>query len=138
MDRYSGRILGGYRSTERTAELTLRALRKAIRLRAPNAGTIVHSERGIESLAKDYCRALKCSSMLHSVNRPNRMNDNAPMESWNKTPKWEMYHRATFSNEREWHKAICSYVNFYNKARLHSALGYRTPIECERGYATGQ
>lgn len=131
MDRHSRRLLGWSIGSDRSAELTRRALRAAFKTRAPAAGTILHSDRGVEFLSAQFRRLLSGRKMRASVNRKQRMTDNAHMESWYKTMKSDMYHRTTFNTDLELHKAVKSYVRFYNHERLHSSLGYLAPIEFE-------
>lgn len=111
--------------------LTARALRKAIRHRNPVADTIFHSDRGIEYPAGLHRQVLTNHQFVQSVNRPSRMTDNAHIESWHKWMKSDMYHRYDFADDRSLYRSLRSYIDFYNEDRLHSALGYRSPMEFE-------
>lgn len=129
MDRHDRSLLGWSISKERTPRMTRRALANALRQRKCSLGTIFHSDHGAEYMAYGYQTLVQHAGMKQSMNRRLRMNDNAHMESWNKTLKSDMYHRREFTSDRELYRAIKSYVDFYNNERLHSSLGYRTPTE---------
>jgi putative transposase len=131
MDRYSRRILGWAYSATRTAALTTRAFCNAVRVRQPEGTTYLHSDQGTEYLAESYRTRVAKAGFTQSVNRRKRMNDNAHMESWFKTMKSDMYHRYSFHSDGQLIAAVRGYIEFYNYDRLHSSLGYRTPIETE-------
>ena len=132
MDRYTRRLLGWSFGPARTALLTRRALKQALKKRKPKRGLIFHTDRGSEYLSHDYQRTLDRHDVAHSVNRPRRMTDNAHMESWFKSMKSDMYHRYTFDSDVSLRQSIAGYIDFYNTTRLHSSLGYVSPMEFEQ------
>jgi hypothetical protein len=91
------------------------------------AGAILDSDRGVEYLAGQHKRVLERNPILQSVNRRRRMTDNAHMESWNKTMKSGMYRRYQLFDDRSLVGSIKSVIDFFNRDRLHSSLGYLSP-----------
>ena len=132
LDRYSRRLLGWAFGREKTAALTRRSVRQALKTRQPPREVVFHSDRGVEYLAAELRGELDRAGFQQSVNRPRRMTDNAHVESWFKSMKSDMYHRERFASEKRLEQAIRSYVLFYNQVRLHSSLGYRSPAEFEQ------
>ncbi len=133
MDVYSRRIIGWSLGAQKTAELTLRALRQALSHRRAASDLIFHTDRGVEYGAYLIQNELQRHGIRASMNRPGACTDNAHMESFFHSLKAERIHGETFRNEHELRMAIAKYINrFYNPLRLHSGIGYLSPMEFER------
>ena len=133
MDLYSRRILSWSLTETRTTHETVNVLRRAIRERQPTGGLIFHTDRGIEFTGKDFRNVLDAHRMRYSVNRLGVCTDNGHMESYFHSLKAELIRGKKFSNMDELRYALNSYINhFYNKKRLHSGIGYCSPIEYEK------
>jgi transposase InsO family protein len=132
MDRHSRRIVGWSLSERRDAALTSDALRRSVRNRKPAAGLVFHSDRGIEYAAFEYREALAKRGIVQSMNRPGKMNDNAHMESFFHSMKAEQIHGMRFDTDDQLHRALQSYVAFYNQQRIHSSLRYLPPAAFEQ------
>lgn len=133
MDVYSRKILGWSLGKNKSAELTLRALKQALKVRTPRPGMIFHSDRGSEYGAHLVQNELERHGVRCSMNRSGCCTDNGHMESFFHSLKAELIHGEEFGNERDLRLALSGYINqFYNRSRLHSALGYLSPMEYER------
>jgi putative transposase len=133
MDLFSRRIVGWTLSRHRTTEVTLRALKRAIAARSPEPGLMFHSDRGIEYSAYGYQDVLKAHGIVPSMNRPRHCQDNAHMESFFHSLKAELTHHRSYASDAELNASVARYIDrFYNDKRIHSSLGYHSPIEFER------
>ena len=135
MDKYSRRVLGWSVSHHRDSALTRQALHNALRRRKPPAGVIFHSDRGIEYAAHDLGRTLTEHGFRQSMNRPHHMNDNAHMDSFFHSLKSEWLYGKTFSVIEDLRRDSCA-IPFYNRRRIHSSLGYRSPVTFESANQT--
>jgi transposase InsO family protein len=132
LDLYSRRIVGWSVSSQINTALVLAALRMALCHRKPPAGLIFHSDRGVQYASLEYRQALAWAEMIASMSRKANCYDNATMESFWSTLKLELLYRAEFEHEAQVRQAVFEYIEvFYNRQRLHSALGYRSPAEFE-------
>jgi transposase InsO family protein len=107
---------------------------KAIRMAARNVdlpeGSIFHSDRGSNYTSAEYAGVLDSLNIRQSVGRTGICYDNALAESVNGTVKVELVHRTVYATRRQATEDIARYIELrYNRTRLHSALGYRTPQE---------
>jgi putative transposase len=131
MDRYSRRVLGWSLSATKDAHLTLAAFNRAVFHRRPRPGVIFHSDRGVEYAAYAFRDRLATLGFVQSMNRPREITDNAHMESFFHSMKSDAVHGVAFGHEGELARLLRSYIPFYNRVRLHSAIGYASPVTFE-------
>jgi len=139
LDAYSRRVIGW--ELDRTLEdrLTLAALRMALAQRPVRAGLVHHSDRGIQYASGDYIQELQEHGIGVSMSRKANPWDNAACESFMKTLKWEEVYRSEYRDLQDARLRIGEFLEkVYNEQRLHSALGYVSPVEFERAQRAEQ
>jgi transposase InsO family protein len=135
LDLYSRRIVGWAMSDRMTADLTLDALRMAVQQRDVDLHLIHHSDQGSQYTNGEYQQMLKDWGIEVSMNGVGTWYDNAPMESFFGTLKGEWVHHCTYRTRDEARADLFYYIEaFYNRRRLHSALGYVSPEAYELLY----
>jgi putative transposase len=129
-DMATREIVGWSMADHLRAELCINALVMALQRHSPAPGLIHHSDRGAQYAAEPYRAVLERHGIIQSMSRRGNCLDNAPMESVFAALKVEHVHHCRFRTREEAKAAVFDYVEvFYNRQRLHSALGYRTPAE---------
>jgi transposase InsO family protein len=136
LDAFSRRVIGWALDRTLEDELTLAALRMALKRRGAPSGLVHHSDRGTQYASGDYTDLLKANSIQISMSRKGNPWDNAACESFMKTLKYEEVHRNEYRDLGEARACIREFLDkTYNQKRLHSALGYLPPVEFEAGWA---
>ena len=108
-------------------------MKRVIARRKPKPGLIFHTDRGIEFMAYAIQAELERHGLRRSYNRLGYCTDNAHMESFYHSLKGELIRGRRFTSKRELWAALASYINeFYNQERLHSGIGYKSPIDYEK------
>jgi transposase InsO family protein len=133
LDAYSRKVVGWALNRTLRARLPLTALEQAIMNRGPCPGVVHHSDRGIQYASDDYLRVLQQHGMTPSMSRPGNPYDNATCESFFKTLKQEEIYANDFYDLEHLLESVGTFIEcYYNRCRLHSALGYRSPDELEK------
>jgi len=133
LDAFSRRVIGWALDTHLRADLATAALQMAIDERRPQRDTLIHhSDRGVQYACAEYTRLLEAHGIQPSMSRIGNPYDNAKAESFMKTLKHEEVDGRDYRNLEEARAAIGSFIDkVYNRRRLHSALGYRSPAVFE-------
>lgn len=135
IDLYARRIVGWAASSRLTQDLACQALQMAITHRRPPLGLIHHSDRGSQYTSQAYRHILTRHQMRMSMSQTGSCFDNAVAESFFATIKTEWLHRQRFATRQAARTAIFYFIEvFYNRQRLHSTLGYVSPLAFENAF----
>jgi len=133
LDAFSRKVVGWELDLTLAARLPIAALEKAIAGRKPPPGVVHHSDRGVQYASGTYVGLLRKHGMIPSMSRPANPYDNASCESFMKTLKREEIHANEYHDLDHLRANIAEFIdNYYNRVRLHSALGYKPPAEFEQ------
>ncbi|WP_413786043.1 IS3 family transposase (plasmid) [Agrobacterium sp. rho-13.3] len=133
LDMHTRQIVGWAMGERPDQKLASAALRMALDRRGPASGAIHHSDQGSQYTSGAYQAELKAAGLQPSMSRKGMPYDNAVMESFFSSLKQELTHHERFADLDEARGKLFDYIEiFYNRQRLHSSLGYRTPVEQER------
>ncbi|MBV8476288.1 MAG: IS3 family transposase [Acidobacteria bacterium] len=138
LDAFSRRAVGWALGRNLQTSLPLAALENAIRSRQPSPGLIHHSDRGTQYASNDYVKRLENIGAVMSMSRPARPWENGRCESFLKTLKREEINARPYRTMEDLEQHLEEFIEqIYNRVRLHSALGYRSPAEFEQQAQAG-
>ena len=137
LDAFSRKVIGWHLDRTLTARLPLAALEQALGERKPPPGLVHHSDRGIQYACGAYVGVLRQQGLIPSMSRPANPYDNASCESFMKTLKREEIQANEYRDLEQLRENVALFIeDYYNRVRLHSALGYRPPAEFEQNEQT--
>jgi len=132
IDLASRRVVGFALADHLRTSLACDALRMAVAARRPSPGLVFHTDRGSQYTAQEFRKLLTSHGITQSLSRPGQCWDNAVAESFFATLKTELIVRHSWPTRAAVRTAVFEFIEvFYNRQRLHSALGYRPPVEYE-------
>jgi putative transposase len=133
LDLASRRIVGWSLQTTLEQLGPLQALRQALGRRRPPHTLTIHSDRGSQFTSQAFRELLRVHHITQSMSGTGNCYDNAPMESFFGTLKEELVHRQHYATRQQARQSIADFIElYYNTERIHSALGYKTPVEWEQ------
>ena len=132
MDLFSRRIVGWAMADRIDTHLVMRAWNMAVHNRHPNSQLLHHTDRGCQYTSEAYLQLLEKAQCRISMSRTGNCYDNSAMESFYATLKGECAYRQ-FATRKEAETQIFEYIEiWYNRQRMHSSLGYLSPVEFEQ------
>ena len=131
LDLFSRRVVGWAISHGASTGVALRALENAIVARQPKPGVVAHTDQGAQYTSDAYLRELRDNGFTPSLSRRGNCWDNACVESFFSTLKLEWTNRQRYQGLDDLRASLVDYLGFYNRKRLHSTLGYVSPVEFE-------
>jgi len=135
LDVCSRRVVGWAMASQQTRELAERALEMAIVHRRPAPHVVLHHDRGSQYTSARYRAKVEAANMVMNMSRPGMPYDNAKAESFFSTLKLELIPDKTFLSRGAARLAVFDYIeSFYNRTRMHSALGYQSPAQYEEQF----
>lgn len=130
LDSFDRKVISWATDAHETPSTAMRALRDAIKIRQPEKGCVIHSDRGYQFTSQEWADIAAHGGLLLSIGERKEPRDNAVMESWFGSFKnEELYPRGVPRTIEEAKMRLFRYINEYNTERMHSTLGYRTPNE---------
>jgi transposase InsO family protein len=128
-------VVGWATAEHLRSELVGETLQRALQQRQPRGPLLHHSDRGVQYAASDYQRLLAAHGLEVSMSRTGECYDNAVVESFFGTLKQELVHQERYMSRAAVRRSLFEYIEvFYNRKRLHSTLGYRSPKEFEKRF----
>jgi putative transposase len=132
LDLFTRRVVGWTMVASLDAAAAVRSLEMAIAQRRPAPGLVVHSDRGSQFASAAYRQALAAHGCVASMSRKGNCYDNAYVESFWSSLKYETVYHRRFATRVDARSALFDYIEaFYNRTRLHSSLGYVSPFTFE-------
>ena len=133
LDLHSRMVVGWSMGESLETALTVRALEMAAARRGALCGLVAHSDRGVQYASLAYQELLRSKGFVCSMSRKGNCWDNACAESFFATLKRDLIHNRRYSTRDEARRDIFDYIElFYNRTRLHSSLGYMSPVQFEQ------
>jgi len=135
MDLYSRKIVGWSFADSLSHAALIVALEMALKRQNYAPGLVFHSDRGVQYTCDTFRKKLEDLKFIQSMSRKGNCYDNAPMESFFHSFKTELVYQTNYQSKAMARREIFEWIEeFYNRKRIHSSIGYKTPVDFEEGF----